>query len=1355
MKTRFARRIALALAAAPFLLFAVTVAPSGAMEVTGERTLEGTGGVYPASLAIGASGRLVYDPVRMAIRVGSAPVFASGAKLALAPRYAGRTTGRFLMMTWDAGDVDERSLEGLFDATSAGSAAPRLSVERAGDQRRLWLELDPGATRRKVTVLPIGDSITQGNMAKWGNWRIAYMKRLAAAGYDARAVGFWQIESQDICCASMPSDWVWHSGISGQRIRHTTGGTGEDYAIDAILDQAGDDVDIVLFKLATNDIDGDGASAAELYPSWSNLVARIAARLPRAKVVCASVLHINKDDRNREVSGLNGMIQRAVAGGVFPRAYFADLNAACPRYDANGAYTGNFYTEQNLHPDWKGEELIADEYLRVTELALADGASDEPPPPVPTATGARENVPPEYLAGFSRARVLDVAKLTAPMTVGGEVPYENASGETGPVSGIRRVGYYVELKRRNTAQVDYRGRVRWLWVDMDAFGATEKADGYALADVGVPLEASVKQKVVSRLHVASNMPGVRSVAADDDSVRGFVEFWPYSYTATEKTAGPVADGPRHVYGYDWNDNCTGGSAWGSMQVHRILEGGDYPAETLFAFNRFTRDGTPPFEIGIGNFAIKAVKSADWTQTKGYETLNSAAYEIARIEIWTRAKEKEPSTDALQPVRVATFNIRYENSSDTGSKSWGDRRATVAAVIRNAKPDVFGLQEVLPAQRTYLAKKLPDWTLVGDHRNADRTSGEASPVGYRTSRFDLLAHGTFWLSETPDKPGSTSWNTACPRICTYVVLRDRTDGRSFCFANAHADHKSEKARLNGLKLVLERMGKIAYGMPLVFVGDHNCYETQAPAQAVSAALSNALYASRTAPKGPWRSCPGFAVPDEGEMPAAEVIAATTPEERNDGTYGKRIDYVYVSPSVTVTDYETVCKPRADLGVYPSDHFPVVATLNLFSGGRVSFEAEIEKGTNYTSATVPVTAEVMNLAGVASARLTVTLHGPDGVSAVRTHEIADLENRTFRETFGGLVRGGRYVAAAELRVGERRTLASRSFTAAREDAVFAAENAAILEPEAKELPNEEVLVRGVMEGYVDLADIPPPEGKAGVAFLDVATANELVVWTDGAWRRTGVTVGFDTACEVGVQFDAARQSATYRVHAVDGGWIPLGDALASSAPLTKIEVRGLGAAPALEGRTVNSNLIATADGAEYGDLAAALANGGGEPVTPLWMTTANLPTDRLGTVAAVDPRGWLSFAGGLNLLRRETKDGVTRYYYGAVDPKDAEGNPYVKTSCELGLKTLIDEDTEVRIDGLAPSAADGTLSFSLGIGDETVANARAAELVEVCTELASDAWHAPRPPEESSECRDGRIVVRPGDGSRGFVRAVIRP
>jgi endonuclease/exonuclease/phosphatase family metal-dependent hydrolase len=151
-----------------------------------------------------------------------------------------------------------------------------------------------------------------------------------------------------------------------------------------------------------------------------------------------------------------------------------------------------------------------------------------------------------------------------------------------------------------------------------------------------------------------------------------------------------------------------------------------------------------------------------------------------------------------------------------------------------------------------------------------------------------------------------------------------------------------AREKGMLLVIERMKKFGAGLPIVFTGDHNCREDEAPARAVAGILKDALYVSETPPEGSWRTFSGWEWLDRETDIAAALEAPVAVrnarkgspdgEKRSGGRhpyerYGARIDYVYVSDGVRVLDFRTVNDPRPGTKLYPSDHFPVVATIEL--------------------------------------------------------------------------------------------------------------------------------------------------------------------------------------------------------------------------------------------------------------------------------------------------------------------------------------------------------------------------------------------------------------------------------------------
>lgn len=306
-----------------------------------------------------------------------------------------------------------------------------------------------------------------------------------------------------------------------------------------------------------------------------------------------------------------------------------------------------------------------------------------------------------------------------------------------------------------------------------------------------------------------------------------------------------------------------------------------------------------------------------------------------------------ATEKSGALRVGTYNIRLMTADRGTQNAWNERRKSLVDEIRRLDMDVFGMQEVFPAQALFITNALPWYAVTGEYREKDRVSGEASPVCYRKDRFSVVTNGTFWLSETPDVPGVKGWDAACPRVCSWALLKDRRSGALMTFANVHTDHVSSRARKEGMLLVIRRMRQFApKGTPIVFTGDHNCRETEAPAIAVAEFLDDALYASKTPPKGPWRTFSGWKWRDK-EVTAVEALklpknvrnarkgspdGAGKDGRRLEENCGARIDYIYVSGDIVVEAYQTHALPRPGTKLYPSDHFPVTADIILPSPRR---------------------------------------------------------------------------------------------------------------------------------------------------------------------------------------------------------------------------------------------------------------------------------------------------------------------------------------------------------------------------------------------------------------------------------------
>ena len=145
--------------------------------------------------------------------------------------------------------------------------------------------------------------------------------------------------------------------------------------------------------------------------------------------------------------------------------------------------------------------------------------------------------------------------------------------------------------------------------------------------------------------------------------------------------------------------------------------------------------------------------------------------------------------------VMTFNIRYGTASD-GENAWPKRKQLVIDRIRQSKADIVGLQEVLRFQIDELIAAMPEYSFVGVGRDDGKSGGEHAAILYRHATLELgpdgivATHGDFWLSDTPETPGSKSWGNNITRVCTWARLREKSTGQSLFFVNTHLDHESQ-------------------------------------------------------------------------------------------------------------------------------------------------------------------------------------------------------------------------------------------------------------------------------------------------------------------------------------------------------------------------------------------------------------------------------------------------------------------------------------------------------------------------------------------------------------------------------------
>jgi len=217
-------------------------------------------------------------------------------------------------------------------------------------------------------------------------------------------------------------------------------------------------------------------------------------------------------------------------------------------------------------------------------------------------------------------------------------------------------------------------------------------------------------------------------------------------------------------------------------------------------------------------------------------------------------------------------------------------------------------------------KCEKWVGIFAGRDDGGARGEATAILFQRDSFYCVHTRTFWLSDTPDVPGSksASWHNPIPRICTEAVLLDTREGRPskgerVKIINTHLDYDSMESRRRSLALI---MHEVPGDMHAVLCGDLNATHLE----------TETLKLVR--------------------RQMVDVLALDPDTAKASTFHGwegvnQHIDYIFATPGVeasgVVIDRDKYgTGRRGSIGggagggpstgpVYPSDHFPVFAAL----------------------------------------------------------------------------------------------------------------------------------------------------------------------------------------------------------------------------------------------------------------------------------------------------------------------------------------------------------------------------------------------------------------------------------------------
>lgn len=266
----------------------------------------------------------------------------------------------------------------------------------------------------------------------------------------------------------------------------------------------------------------------------------------------------------------------------------------------------------------------------------------------------------------------------------------------------------------------------------------------------------------------------------------------------------------------------------------------------------------------------------------------------------------------------SFNVRYENATDSGTRSWPQRIIGAVKMIRRQQPDLLGVQEAQHGQVADLWASLPRYEFYGLGRDDGERAGEYSGIFYDRDRFqaDATEQGVFWLSDQPETPGSRTWGNEIPRIATWLHLIDRATGRGFYIFNTHWDHKNQASREKSALLISQRIDARKHqDEPVVLMGDFNSTETN-PGMIY-------LTGKQISIAGKKHQWPHGLVDSFQTLHANEKKRRTLHfwSDRRDGAL--KVDHILVSQGAKIDSAEIVSGDKPMV----SDHFPVAAHVRF--------------------------------------------------------------------------------------------------------------------------------------------------------------------------------------------------------------------------------------------------------------------------------------------------------------------------------------------------------------------------------------------------------------------------------------------
>ncbi len=250
------------------------------------------------------------------------------------------------------------------------------------------------------------------------------------------------------------------------------------------------------------------------------------------------------------------------------------------------------------------------------------------------------------------------------------------------------------------------------------------------------------------------------------------------------------------------------------------------------------------------------------------------------------------------IKIVTFNLRSVWKGD-GINAFIHRAGLIYEKIQKEQPDIVAFQEVIEPHYDLLTKLMPEYTFLGQFRNADYR-GEGVYIAIKNADWMTVFYDVFWISPTPHVPASRfEGQSHCPRICATAAVRHKKSGKILRVANIHLDHIGEAARVKGIRCVLDKLAEYEhdYPLPTLLMGDFN-----AEPNSETIAMTNEVLQDLT----------------------AEIPLTFHDYGREDHC---KIDYIYATPTFVGAVRSIKIWDDVNEGIYLSDHYPICAEFSV--------------------------------------------------------------------------------------------------------------------------------------------------------------------------------------------------------------------------------------------------------------------------------------------------------------------------------------------------------------------------------------------------------------------------------------------